>query len=114
MDRRAPICLPTCGRGITPRSKPHLFYLAFELLGLNRVATGCLISNESSKRSIEKRLVFNLKASRANQGLMSGVNLSRTAETDEYLYAILKRDWLKLHDASQIQEVKATHCSSNE
>ncbi|GAA4007108.1 hypothetical protein GCM10022408_18740 [Hymenobacter fastidiosus] len=30
------------GRGITPRRKPYLFYLAFGVLGLNRVAPGCL------------------------------------------------------------------------
>ncbi len=29
------------GRGVAPRSKPHLFYLALEVLGLNRVETGC-------------------------------------------------------------------------
>lgn len=46
------------GRGVTPRSKPHLFYLAFELLGLNRVATGCRVSNLSSKHSIEKTVGF--------------------------------------------------------
>ncbi|WP_259404436.1 GNAT family N-acetyltransferase [Hymenobacter sp. HSC-4F20] len=50
------------GRGVTPRSKPHLFYLAFELLGLNRVATGCRVSNLSSKRSIEKTQGFQLEA----------------------------------------------------
>ena len=30
------------GKGVAPRSKPHLFYFGFELLGLHRLATGCL------------------------------------------------------------------------
>ncbi|WP_375433886.1 GNAT family N-acetyltransferase [uncultured Hymenobacter sp.] len=86
------------GRGITPRSKPHLFYLAFELLGLNRVATGCRVSNLSSKRSIEKTVGFQF------EGLMreSGVNDQGEFE-DEYLYAILRRDWLTLYDKSQVR-----------
>ncbi|GAB3337855.1 hypothetical protein GCM10027299_49430 [Larkinella ripae] len=88
------------GRGITPRSKPHLFYLAFELLGLNRVATGCLISNESSKRSIEKTAGFQLEGISRE----SGVN-ERGEFEDEYLYAILKRDWLALYDAAQIRVI---------
>src|SRR5262245_37077549 len=28
------------GQGVAPGSKPHLFYLGFELLGLNRIETG--------------------------------------------------------------------------
>ncbi|QNH64043.1 GNAT family N-acetyltransferase [Hymenobacter sediminicola] len=85
------------GRGVTPRSKPHLFYLAFELLGLNRVATGCLLSNISSRRSIEKTAGFQL------EGIMreSGVNDAGEFE-DEYLYAILRRDWLRLYDKTLV------------
>ena len=49
------------GRGIAPRSKPHLFYLAFELLGLHRIETGCIKSNVASKKSIEKTLDFFLQ-----------------------------------------------------
>lgn len=92
------------GRGITPRAKPHLFYLAFELLGLNRVATGCLVSNESSKRSIEKTAGFQF------EGLSreSGMNEQGEFE-DEYNYAILKRDWLRLYDAAQIQVIAPQH-----
>jgi len=37
------------GKGIAPRSKPHLFYLAFEILGLHRLESGCLVSNIASK-----------------------------------------------------------------
>ena len=88
------------GRGITPRSKPHLFYLAFELLGLNRVATGCLISNESSRRSIEKTAGFQFEGVSRE----SGVNEQGDFE-DEYLYAILKRDWLRLYDKTLIQVI---------
>ncbi|MBC6606151.1 GNAT family N-acetyltransferase [Hymenobacter sp. BT188] len=85
------------GRGVTPRSKPHLFYLAFELLGLNRVATGCRVSNLSSKHSIEKTVGFEF------EGIMreSGRNDAGEFE-DEYLYAILRRDWLRLYDKSQV------------
>lgn len=85
------------GRGVTPRSKPHLFYLAFELLGLNRVATGCRVSNLSSKRSIEKTAGFQF------EGVMreSGVNDQGEFE-DELLYAILRRDWLRLYDKTQV------------
>ena len=85
------------GRGVTPRSKPHLFYLAFELLGLNRVATGCCVSNLSSKRSIEKTRGFQL------EGLLreSGINEQGALE-DEYLYAILRRDWQQLYDPTLV------------
>lgn len=85
------------GRGVTPRSKPHLFYLAFELLGLNRVATGCRVSNLSSKRSLEKTVGLQL------EGVMreSGVNEQGEFE-DEYLYAILRRDWAQLYDKTLV------------
>lgn len=88
------------GRGITPASKPHLFYLAFELLGLNRVATGHRVSNLSSKRSIAKTPGFQF------EGIMreSGVNEQGEFE-DEMLYAILRRDWLQLYDKSQVQVI---------
>lgn len=88
------------GRGVTPRSKPHLFYLAFELLGLNRVATGCRVSNVSSQRSIEKTRGFEF------EGIMreSGRNDAGEFE-DERLYAILRRDWLRLYDKSQVRVI---------
>jgi ribosomal-protein-serine acetyltransferase len=89
------------GRGITPRTKPHLFYLAFALLGLNRVATGCLASNKASKRSIEKTAGFQLEGISRE----SGVNDAGEFE-DEYLYAILRRDWLNLYDASAVQVIR--------
>ncbi len=94
----ADVLLHMRGKGVTPHSKPHLFYLAFELLGLNRVATGHLVSNLSSKRSIEKTPGFQF------EGVMreSGVN-ERGEFEDECLYAILRRDWLRLYDASQVK-----------
>ena len=88
------------GRGITPRSKPHLFYLAFELLGLNRIATGCRISNTSSKRSLEKTVGLQL------EGIMreSGRNEQGEFE-DEYLYSILRREWQQLYDPAAVTVV---------
>ncbi|GAB2559760.1 GNAT family N-acetyltransferase [Spirosoma areae] len=88
------------GKGVAPGSKPHLFYLAFELLGLNRVETGCLISNSASKRSIEKTTGFQF------EGVMreSGLN-DRGEFEDEYLYAILRRDWLKHYDKSLVRVI---------
>ncbi|TGE27323.1 GNAT family N-acetyltransferase [Hymenobacter metallicola] len=86
------------GRGVTPGSKPHLFYLAFELLGLNRVATGCRVSNLSSKRSLEKTPGLQF------EGIMreSGRNDQGEFE-DELLYAILRRDWQQLYAPEQVR-----------
>jgi ribosomal-protein-serine acetyltransferase len=88
------------GRGVTPRSKPHLFYLAFELLGLNRVATGCRVLNTSSQRSIEKTAGFQF------EGIMreSGMNDAGEFE-DERLYAILRRDWEQLYDPAAVRVI---------
>ena len=85
------------GRGVTPRSKPHLFYLAFEVLGLNRVATGCRVSNTASRRSLEKTVGLQL------EGIMreSGLN-EQGAFEDEYLYAILRRDYHRLYDPALV------------
>lgn len=85
------------GKGVTPGTKPHLYYLGFELLGLNRIYTGTTASNHSSRRSMEK-----------TPGLvLEGVKreYSRNAQgafEDEYLYAILKGDWLSLYDRGQV------------
>ena len=88
------------GKGIAPRSKPHLFYFGFELLGLNRLATGCLISNEASKRSIEKTPGFIFEGVSRE----SGINDKGEFE-DEFLYAILRKDWLKLYDRTNIKVI---------
>jgi len=86
------------GRGVAPGSKPHLLYLAFALLRLNRDETGCVVSNASSKRSIEKTPGFVL------EGVLR--EHERNAEgvlEDAYRYAILRRDWERLYDASDIE-----------
>lgn len=88
------------GKGVAPGSKPHLFYLAFEFLGLHRVETGCLISNFSSKISIEKTPGFLIEGVSRE----SGINQNGEFE-DEYQYAILRRDWLKLYDKSQVRVI---------
>jgi ribosomal-protein-serine acetyltransferase len=86
------------GRGVTPGSKPHLFYLAFELLGLHRVATGCRVSNLSSRRSIEKTPGFVFEGVSRE----SGRNEQGEFE-DERLYGILRREWAALYDPAQIR-----------
>jgi ribosomal-protein-serine acetyltransferase len=88
------------GKGVAPRSKPHLFYFAFELLGLNRLATGCLISNQASKRSIEKTPGFIFEGISRE----SGINEQGDFE-DEYLYAILRKDWQRLYNHSNIKVI---------
>jgi ribosomal-protein-serine acetyltransferase len=89
------------GKGVAPRSKPHLFYLAFEMLQLNRVETGCLISNSASKRSIEKTPGFQF------EGISRESNINAKGEfEDEYLYAILRSDWLRLYDKSLITVIE--------
>jgi ribosomal-protein-serine acetyltransferase len=94
----ADIFLHERGKGVAPRTKPHLFYLAFGILGLNRVATGCFVSNVSSKKSIEKTLGFQYEGTMRQ----SGINDNGECE-DEYLYAILRQDWLELYDASCVE-----------
>ena len=85
------------GRGVAPRSKPHLFYLAFEILKLNRVETGCFVSNLSSRRSIEKTAGFRFEGCKRESGLND-----RGEFEDELFYAILRRDWEALYDKTQI------------
>lgn len=88
------------GRGVAPGSKPHLFYIAFEILGLNRLETGCYVSNSASKRSIEKTAGFEL------EGVLREYGLNPTGQfEDEYRYSILKRDWLRLYDKSGIEVI---------
>ncbi len=85
------------GRGVAPASKALLFYLAFELLSLHRVATVCRVSNRASRRSIAKTAGLRL------EGVMreSGVN-ERGKFEDECLYAILRQDWERLYDKSLV------------
>jgi len=88
------------GKGVAPRSKPHLFYFGFELLGLHRLATGCLISNHASKRSLEKTPGFIFEGVSRE----SGINDQGEFE-DEYLYAILRKDWLALYDRTKVKVI---------
>ena len=85
------------GRGVAPGCKAHLFYLAFGVLGLHRVATVCRVSNQASRHSIEKTAGLRL------EGVMreSGVN-EHGAFEDECLYAILRQDWAQLYDPSHV------------
>lgn len=80
------------GRGIAPASKPVLYHLGFALLGLNRVETGCFVSNVASRRSLAKTpgLVF--------EGTLRQYarNPSGVFE-DEHRFAIVRRDWLSLY-----------------
>ncbi|MBN1213412.1 MAG: GNAT family N-acetyltransferase [candidate division Zixibacteria bacterium] len=89
------------GRNIAPRSKPLLFYLAFEMLALNRVETGCLASNEASRRSIEK-----IKGIQY-EGRLREYNRKLDGQyEDDLRYAILRRDWLELYDRSEIEVIR--------
>lgn len=88
------------GKGVAPRSKPHLFYLAFEILGLNRIETGCFVSNMASKRSIEKTIGFQYEGTTRQ----SGLNDSGEFE-DEHRYAILRQDWLKHYDKNRVEVI---------
>jgi ribosomal-protein-serine acetyltransferase len=91
------------GKGVTPATKPLLFYLGFALLGLNRIATGCFVSNRSSRRSIEKTPGF------LYEGRMRESARNDDGEfEDEYIYGILRSDWLRLYDPSEIEVVGAT------
>lgn len=88
------------GRGVAPASKPALFYLGFELLRLNRIETGCFVSNVSSRRSIEKTLGFQF------EGTLRGYARNPSGEfEDERRYAILKPDWLRLYARGRVDVV---------
>jgi ribosomal-protein-serine acetyltransferase len=89
------------GQGAAPGSKPHLFYLAFALLGLNRIETGCVVSNTASKRSIEKTPGFQLEGVLRQHGRDANGVLE-----DEYRYAILREDWERLYDASLVETMR--------
>lgn len=86
------------GRGVAPGSKPHLFYLAFQLLGLHRVETGHRISNVASQRSIQKTPGFVLEG----RSRESGRNEAGEFE-DELLYGILRREWQHLYDPAAVE-----------
>ena len=88
------------GKSVAPGSKPHLFYLGFEILGLNRIETGCFVSNTASQRSIEKTLGFQF------EGTLREYALNVQSEFEgERRYAILRKDWQKLYDKNLIEIV---------
>jgi RimJ/RimL family protein N-acetyltransferase len=89
------------GKGIASRSKPHLFYLAFEILKLNRLETGCFVSNLSSQKSIEKTAGFRFEGIKRE----SGINESGKFE-DELFYGILRQDWLEIYDKTRIEVIQ--------
>ena len=80
------------GQGITPATKPLLFHLGFGLLGLNRIETGCLVTNLPSRRSIEKTPGF------VFEGVLREYARNDDGEfEDEFRYAILRREWEGLY-----------------
>ncbi len=81
------------GQGIAPSCKSLLFHLGFKLLGLNRIETGCYISNNSSRRSIEKTPGFQFEGTLREYGF----NQNTGTFEDELRYAILRKDWLQLY-----------------
>lgn len=88
------------GRGVAPGSKPHLFYLGFHLLGLHRIETGCLVSNTSSKRSIEKTAGFQF------EGILRGYSRNERGEfEDEYRWSILRPEWEQLYDPAAVEVI---------
>ncbi len=88
------------GRGVAPGSKPHLFYLGFYLLGLNRIETGCFVSNTASRRSIEKTPGF------VYEGTLRKFQRNDAGEfEDELRYSILRTDWETLYDPHEIDVI---------
>ncbi len=80
------------GQGIAPAAKVHLFFLGFELLGLNRIDTGHIVSNLASQRSIEKTPGFVL------EGKLREYERNSQGQFEDVLYyGILRRDWLQLY-----------------
>jgi RimJ/RimL family protein N-acetyltransferase len=75
------------GRGVAPASKPLLLRLGFGALGLNRIETGCFVSNLASRRSIEKTPGFRLEGTLRQYG-----RNARGEFEDELRYAILRRN----------------------
>lgn len=88
------------GRGVAPASKAPLFYLGFELLGLHRIETGCLVSNPSSRRSLEKT-----RGLRFEGTLRGYARNTAGALEDEHRFAILKDDWRLLYEKEEIHVV---------
>jgi ribosomal-protein-serine acetyltransferase len=86
------------GRGVAPMSKPILFFLAFQMLELHRVETGCISSNLASRRSIEKTEGFVFEGT-----LRDFRRIGDDRYEDELRWAILRDDWRRLYSASEIE-----------
>lgn len=89
------------GQALAPQSKPHLFFLGFHLLGLNRIETGCFARNTSSRRSIEKTPGF------VFEGTLRQYAWDDVTERfeDELRYSILREDWERLYDAGTVEVI---------
>jgi ribosomal-protein-serine acetyltransferase len=86
------------GRGVAPGSKPHLFYVGFHILDLNRIETGCFVSNIASQRSIEKTPGF------VYEGTLRKFARNEQGEfEDERRYSILREDWAALYNPDEIE-----------
>ena len=88
------------GKGVAPGSKPHLFYIGFHLFGLNRIETGCFVSNIASKRSIEKTPGFQYEGTLRAHGRNDDGEFE-----DVYSYAILRRDWERLYNPADLEVI---------
>jgi ribosomal-protein-serine acetyltransferase len=86
------------GNRIAPAAKPHLFYLGFHLLGLNRIETGCFVRNEASRRSIEKTPGFVFEGTLRQFAWDSVTGRFE----DELRYAILRETWERLYSPEDI------------
>lgn len=86
------------GKGVAPASKPHLFYLGFQLLALNRIETGCFVRNDSSRRSIEKTPGF------VFEGVLRQFAWDTVTQRfeDELRYAILQETWAELYPVEAV------------
>lgn len=86
------------GQNIAPDSKPHLFYLGFELLKLNRIETGHVVSNHASQRSIEKTPGL------VREGLLREYERNAAGQLEDTVYyGILHRDWLQLYQDISVE-----------
>ena len=84
------------GRGLATEAARELLRLAFEELGLRRVTGRCDARNTASARVLE-RLGMRREAHFVENEFVKG------EWTDEYVYAILHREWLAQRQAASSQ-----------
>jgi ribosomal-protein-serine acetyltransferase len=87
------------GRGVAPHSKPHLFYFAFQVLGLHMVITGTTLDNLASKRSLDKTAGLTYRG--IERQVEDGI------EDDYHMYQIDRETYLHLYDPAQITVIRA-------